>query len=242
MTKTVIKTCSCFLDVPLLFVKYHDSLLDWKYAANCYSIRKKKEIFILREKETFYTVEFSNEFVSHRVVISCCVDCLKFQTVLKTCFWQKLNGVKCRNTVGDKFTFDSGYQEEILVGNLPNEFHEMNDESESECEKTITFTKQPFKKCCFTDSKLDHNRFCSECQETFRKMFEPDLFAFSRKMSTVNEIKSKQIYLLCHITEPKENFQIKEIRVCECFLDRVLFFMEKLVKERDVEDVFKETL
>ena len=67
-----------------------------------------------------------------------------------------------------------------FCGKSSNELHEMNDESESECEETITFPKQPIKKSCFTDSKLDYDRFCLECQETSREIFEPDLFVFSR--------------------------------------------------------------
>ena len=102
---------------------------------------------------------------AHRVIVSCCVKCIKFQTVLKTCVWHSLD-VKCSNTVDDDFTFT---KEEIFIGCYPNDFDEMASESGSEFEETIDFPGKIFRKSCFTHSKLDFERSCSVCQKNLEK-------------------------------------------------------------------------
>ena len=92
-------------------------------------------------------------------MFSSCVKCVKFQTVLKTHLWQTSNISDCRNVYEDKSTFGSGYQEQIFVGRLANDFSEMNRESDSECEDSITFSIQPCKKSCFISSLLDYRLF-----------------------------------------------------------------------------------
>ena len=77
-------------------------------------------------------------------------------------------------------TFGRGYQEEIFVRRLPNDFREMNDESDSECEETIRFPIRPCKKSCFTSSILNYRHFCWECQEFYKKWFTEDLYVLSR--------------------------------------------------------------
>ena len=64
-------------------------------------------------------------------------------------------------------------------------------------------------------------------------------------MSEVNELTTNNIYLIRYIHEPKEDFQIKEIRVCDCFLDFAICFMRKFVRvsgAREIIDVFVETI
>ena len=131
------------------------------------------------ERTTIHAADTARELVYHRVMVSCCVDCAIFQIILNTSVWQSLNGVGCRNTAQDNFVFGNSYHEEIFIREFANDFEQMN-ESESECEETITFSEEPFKKSCFTDSKLHYDSFCSVCRETFREKLEGDLFAFSR--------------------------------------------------------------
>ena len=87
---------------------------------------------------------------------------------------------KVSNTIDDDFSFT---EEEIFVGCHPHEFDEMASDSESECEAIIDFPKKIFTKSCITHSKLDLERYCLVCKETFTEEFEPDLFNFSRKDS-----------------------------------------------------------
>ena len=152
----------------------------WQYQVNCYTVRKKKEIFIMDERTTIHLADTAWKLVYHYVMVSCCVDCPKFQFFLNASVWQSLNGVHCRNVAQDNFVFGHSYHEEIFMGELANHFEQMNDGSKSECEETITFPEEPLKKSCFTDSKLDYNIFCSVCRESFREKFERDLFVFQK--------------------------------------------------------------
>ena len=156
--------CSCFLDIDLLHIRHHKLLPVWQYLVNCYTVRKKKEIFILDERTAIQAVDRARKLVYHSVIVSCCVDCAKFQIILNTCIWQSLDSVHCSNVVQDEFTFGHVYREEILIREFPNEeMNNMDNESESESEETITFTEEPFKKSCFTDSKLNYECFCRKC-------------------------------------------------------------------------------
>ena len=128
MRKIIIKTCFCFLDLAVAFINNESLLSVLKFDSKCFSIRKKKEIFILSERETF-TFNLSGEMTAHRVIVSCCVKCMNFQTVLKTCVWHSLDNLKCRNTADDDFIFT---KETIFMGCYPNEFDEMASESGSE--------------------------------------------------------------------------------------------------------------
>ena len=150
----------------------------WQYQTKCYEFPKKKEIFILAETNSVYCEE--RNFVYRTVMFSSCVKCVKFQTVLKTHLWQTPNISDCRNVYEDKSTFGSGYQEQIFVGRLPNDFSEMNRESDSECEESITFPIQPCKKSCFTSSLLVYRHLCCEFQEFYRENFVSDLHVLFR--------------------------------------------------------------
>ena len=166
MRKTKIKTCFCFLDLALAFIKHKKLLSGWKYSGMCYSTLKPKEIFALSEREAF-SFDESGNFTVNRVILSCCVKCATFQIFLKVSTG-RLDQVKCLNTIDDDFSFT---EEEIFVGYHPNEFYEMTSDSESECEAIIDFPKKVFTKSCFTHSKLDLERYCSVCKETFTEEF-----------------------------------------------------------------------
>ena len=115
------------------------------------------------ERTSIYCGEAPNKIVHHQVMVSCCVNCIKFQTVLKTSVWQDGNGVQCKNVNSD---LGSDFREEIFVEYSPNELSEINDESGSECEEEITFPMEPFRSC-FTDSILNYEHFCKKCQNVF---------------------------------------------------------------------------
>ena len=192
MRKTTLKTCFCFLDLALAFINDQSLLSVWKYGSKCYTIRKKKKNFILGERETF-SFDKSGEMTAHRVIVSCCIKCVKFQIFLKANL-HRLDKVKCRNVIDDKATFS---MEEIFIGCHPNEFENMSGESGSECEETISFPRKKMLCSCFTQSKIDFDRFCSACQEKFKEEFEPDLFKFSRndKLDTVVRIRAQLMIL-----------------------------------------------
>ena len=63
------------------------------------------------ERTSIRAADTARDIVYHQVMVSCCVDCAKFQTILNTFVWQSLNGVNCRNTVQDNFVFGKSYSE-----------------------------------------------------------------------------------------------------------------------------------
>ena len=49
--KLTVKTCACFLDLAVAFVNaYYEP---FNYPSKCYLIRRKKEIFMLSERNRF---------------------------------------------------------------------------------------------------------------------------------------------------------------------------------------------
>ena len=138
-----------------------------RYQTKYYEFRKKKEIFILAETNSAYCEE--KNFVYRTVIFSSCVNCVKFQAVLKSHLWQTPNIPDGRNNYEVKSTFGSGYQEQIFVGRLPNDFSD---------EESITFAIQPRQKSCFTSSLLDYGYFCCKYIEFYRENFVSDLCSF----------------------------------------------------------------
>ena len=82
MKKTIIKTCSCFFDVALMYLNSDELPTVCGYQLDCYRLCKRKEVFVLQElTSNIYTRE--GAIVHRNVIISCCVKCVKFQAVLK---------------------------------------------------------------------------------------------------------------------------------------------------------------
>ena len=142
MIKTIIKTCSCFLDIAVLFMDHDTLFCSDKYTSNCLKIRKRKEIFILDSRVDRCPCKNS----IHNVIASSCVKCVKTQIVLDILGLETLTNVKCRNVTEDMTTFGSGFNEEVFIGNHPNALYEMNDESENECAEEVVFPSKPPRK------------------------------------------------------------------------------------------------
>ena len=63
-------------------------------------------------------------------------------------------------------------------------------------------------------------------------------------MSTVNALKINKIHMLRYIPDP-DNFQIRKIRVCNCFLNNVVHLMQKLsgmTNVNEIRDAFEESI
>ena len=80
--------------------------------------------------------------------------------------------------------FGDGYEEDIFVGRLPNEFKKMNDEtdSDSDCDEKINFPTRPCKKSCFTSSVLEYSHFCKICKDFYNEHLTDDLYIISRNL------------------------------------------------------------
>ena len=150
----------------------------WVYQSKCGEILEAKNIFILDEINRPYPGDEKGYFVYLKIFLSCCVSCLKFQTLLKGQFWRFHSG--CRNVYEDRTTFGDGYDEQIFIGRLPNDPSEMNSDSDSECEESLLFPIRPCEKSCITNSILSYRHFRCSCQEFYRENFVRDLCVLSR--------------------------------------------------------------
>ena len=79
MKKTVIKTCSCFLEKAVWFVYLPKLYPYWLYLSNSYDAKDSKDIFIMEHQTAIYSL--NDEIVHHMTMISYCVNCMKFQAV-----------------------------------------------------------------------------------------------------------------------------------------------------------------
>ena len=105
MKKTIIKTCSCFLENAIWFVNSSKSFPNWVYKANCYKTLRKDKIFILNERSRIFASDSIREIVHHTSLVSCCIGCMRFQVSYETSIWNRLNVVECDHVQQDSTTF-----------------------------------------------------------------------------------------------------------------------------------------
>ena len=161
MKKIIIKTCSCFLEKAVWFVNSPKRYPYWIFLSAVKDVGKK--IFVSDEWNAYKTV----------IMISCCLDCVRFEAVQNSKILQCLDNVKRRFVVADQNAFAESYDDEIFVENC----HKWkNAESEE-----ISFNKRPLHKSCFTSlKKLRYEHFCTTCKIIFEEYFVENLYVFSR--------------------------------------------------------------
>ena len=161
MKKIIIKTCSCFLEKAVWFVNSPKRYPYWIFLSAVKDVGKK--IFVSDEWNAFKTV----------IIISCCLDCVRFEAVRNSKIMHCLDNVKCRFVAADQNAFGESYDDEFFVGNC----HKWkNAESEE-----ISFNKRPLQKSCFTSlKKLRYEHFCTTCKIIFEEYFVENLCVFSR--------------------------------------------------------------
>ena len=104
-------------------------------------------------------------------MISCCLDCVKFETVQNSKIMQCLDNPKCRFVTTDSNAFGESYDDKMFVGNWWK-----SGENEE-----ISFNKRPLDKSCFTSlKKLRYEHFCTTCKIIFEEYFVENLYIFSR--------------------------------------------------------------
>ena len=77
MKKIIIKTCSCFLEKAVWFVNSPTRYPYWVFLCGVKDFSKK--MFVSDEWNDFKTVKDS--LVFNKIMISCCLDCVKFEAV-----------------------------------------------------------------------------------------------------------------------------------------------------------------
>ena len=169
MKKIIVKTCSCFLEKAVWFVNFLKRYHHWVFLCGVKNVSKK--IFASDEWNDFKTVK--NLLVFNKIMISCCLDCVKFEAVQNSKIMQCLDNVKCRFVAPDPNAFGESYDDEIFVGNC----HKWKSAESEE----ISFNKRPLHKSCFTSlKKLRYEHFCTSCKKFFEEHFVENLYVFSR--------------------------------------------------------------
>ena len=102
-----------------------------------------KKIFVSDEWNEFKTIKDS--LIFNKIMIWCCLDCVRFEAVQNSKIAQCLDNVNCRFVTTDANAFGESYDVEIFVGN-----HHKWKSAESE---EISFNKRPLHKLCFTSLK-----------------------------------------------------------------------------------------
>ena len=136
------------------------------YKANCYKTLRKDKIFILNERSRIFASDSICEIVHHTSLISCFIDCMRFQVSYETSIWNRLNVVECDHVQQDYTTYGDGYDNEVFIQDSQaiDEYYRKRFGGESESDESeeyeVTFPEKPFHKSCFTSSmKLRYKYF-----------------------------------------------------------------------------------
>ena len=157
MRKTIIKTCSCFLDRAVWFMNTPKLKPYWFFDIAIPSSGINSDRFILERRTSNNFV--NGEFVFKETIVRSCVDCFIFQVKLPIDpIISMLNDVKYRFVHRDMNVFDDNFNNEIFTGNcqfvVENYFYPREVfESQFENEK-IDFIKQPLHKSCFVSLQV----------------------------------------------------------------------------------------
>lgn len=120
MIKTVIKTCSCFIDRAIWFVDsaHKKTVNPWLFVSDPENriLDIIGNVFIKDIRTTKIAIN-ENILVKNTIVVSC-VDCFEFQLMLvslqENSILDKLN---CRFVSIDSFSFHDDYSSDIFTGN-----------------------------------------------------------------------------------------------------------------------------
>ena len=113
MRKTVIKTCSCFLEKKVWYINSPPSYPHWLFDAGIYDNLKT---FILKKHNSFHIV--SGTCIIRETVVSFRMDYFKFQVdLLFDSIFSGLNSLNYRFVTDDNTCFDDSFDNEIFVGN-----------------------------------------------------------------------------------------------------------------------------
>ena len=186
--KTVIKTCSFFIDKAVWFVNLSQkqAVNPWRF--DCFESKRRivdiiSDKFIKDTRTTKILVDEKTCF-KNTIVVSC-VDCFEFQLMLISLQENStLDTLNCRFVRSDCFTFDDDYSSDIFTGNSQfvneNYFYSHEQTELLLRNSNVELAKQPLHKSCFTSlQKKCYRFFCTTCKRAYNKFFESNLYVFS---------------------------------------------------------------
>ena len=188
MKKTVIKTCSCFVDKAIWFVNLSQKRVVNPWRFDC--VRSENRLLDIIENKFIKEVRSTKNLVDEKIclkdtIVISCVDCFEFQLFLlsseENCMLDTLN---CRFVTSDFCTYGDDYSDEIFIGNSQfvheNYFYSREQREFLFRNGGVKLSKQPLHKSCFISlQKKRYRFFCTTCERAYNEFFEGKLHVFS---------------------------------------------------------------
>ena len=188
MKKTVIKTCSCFVDKAVWFVNLSQKRIVNPWRFDC--VRSENRLLDIIENKFIKEVRSTKNLVDEKIclkdtIVISCVDCFEFQLFLlsseENCMLDTLN---CRFVTSDCCTYGDDYSDEIFIGNSQfvheNYFYSREQREFLFRNGGVKLSKQPLHKSCFISlQKKRYRFFCTTCKRAYNEFFESKLHVFS---------------------------------------------------------------
>ena len=188
MKKTVIKTCSCFVDKAIWFVNLSQKRVVNPWRFDC--VRSENRLLDIIENKFIKEVRSTKNLVDEKIclkdtIVISCVDCFEFQLFLlsseENCMLDTLN---CRFVTSDFCTYGDDYSDEIFIGNSQfvheNYFYSREQREFLFRNGGVKLSKQPLHKSCFISlQKKRYIFFCATCKRAYNEFFESKLHVFS---------------------------------------------------------------
>ena len=188
MKKTVIKTCSCFVDKAIWFVNLSQKRVVNPWRFDC--VRSENRLLDIIENKFIKEVRSTKNLVDEKIclkdtIVISCVDCFEFQLFLlsseENCMLDTLN---CRFVTSDFSTYGDDYSDEIFIGNSQfvheNYFYSREQREFLFRNGGVKLSKQPLHKSCFISlQKKRYRFFCTTCKRAYNEFFESKLHVFS---------------------------------------------------------------
>ena len=188
MKKTVIKTCSCFVDKAIWFVNLSQKRVVNPWRFDC--VRSENRLLDIIENKFIKEVRSTKNLVDEKIclkdtIVISCVDCFEFQLFLlsseENCMLDTLN---CRFVTSDFCTYGDDYSDEIFIGNSQfvheNYFYSREQREFLFRNGGVKLSKQSLHKSCFISlQKKRYRFFCTTCKRAYNEFFESKLHVFS---------------------------------------------------------------
>ena len=188
MKKTVIKTCSCFVNKAIWFVNLSQNCVVNPWRFDC--VRSENRLLDIIENKFIKEVCSTKNLVDEKIclkdtIVISCVDCFEFQLFLlsseENCMLDTLN---CRFVTSDCCTYGDDYSDEIFIGNSQfvheNYFYSREQREFLFRNGGVKLSKQPLHKSCFISlQKKRYRFFCTTCKRAYNEFFESKLHVFS---------------------------------------------------------------
>ena len=192
MIKTLIKTCSCFVDNAVWFVILSQKRVVNPWRFDC--IEPENRIMdivgnkFIKEIRTIKIFDEKKNLDQKNTIFVSCVDCFEFHLFLISLEENSmLDTLNCRFVTSDCFTYGDDYSDDIFTGNsqfvYESYFYSHEQKELLFRDGDVKLSKQPLHKSCLTSlQKKRYRFFCTTCKKAYNDFFESNLHVFSSEL------------------------------------------------------------